>query len=120
MVLGKGKLLAFWVRLRSILSGRDWIYLSSLLGPVVFFHVGAVLVAATTTGAHLYFQETGSTLDLNMIVYSLSKWGEIEDVVASVASPVSLALVAGVVYYAVMGPLLITRLLCGRRDPSAA
>src|SRR3712207_7295758 len=30
---------------------------------VVFFHVGAVLVAATTTGAHLYFQETGSTLD---------------------------------------------------------
>jgi lipoteichoic acid synthase len=179
MVSGKDRLLAFWIRLRSILSGRDWIYLSSLLGPlmvynltlkairihsqqemseglsaiglmrsdllfnlgyallwiglfalakrryarklvVVFFHVGAVLVAATTTGAHLYFQETGSTLDLNLIVYSLSKWGEIEDVVASVASPVSLALVAGVLYYAVMGPLLITRLLCGRRDPSAA
>ena len=129
MVSGKDRLLAFWIRPRSILSGRDWIYLSSLLGPlmvynltlkairihsqqempeglsaiglmrsdllfnlgyallwiglfalakrryarklvVVFFHVGAVLVAATTTGAHLYFQETGSTLDLNMIVYS--------------------------------------------------
>jgi lipoteichoic acid synthase len=179
MVSGKDRLLAFWIRLRSILSGRDWIYLSSLLGPlmvynltlkairihsqqemseglsaiglmrsdllfnlgyallwiglfalakrryarklvVVFFHVGAVLVAATTTGAHLYFQETGSTLDLNMIFYSLSKWGEIEDVVASVASPASMALVVGVLYYAVMGPLLITRLLCGSRDPSAA
>jgi arylsulfatase A-like enzyme len=179
MVSSKDRLLALWVRLRSILSGRDWIYLSSLLVPlmfynltlkairihsqqemsegfsavglmrsdllfnlgyallwiglfalakrryarklvVVFFHVLAVLVAATTTGAHLYFRETGSTLDLNMIVYSLSKWGEIEDVVASVASPASLALIVGVLYYAVMGPLLITWLLCGRRDPSAA
>jgi lipoteichoic acid synthase len=179
MVSGRDRLLALWVRLRSILSGRDWIYLFSLLGPlmvynltlkairihsqqdmpeglsavglmrsdllfnmgyallwiglfalarrgylrklvVVLLHASAVLVAATTTSAHLYFQETGSTLDLNIIVYSLSKWGEIEDVVTSVASPAILVLIVGVLYYAVIGPLLITRLLCGRPDPSAA
>jgi hypothetical protein len=78
-------------------------YLRKLV--VVFFHASAVLVAATTTSAHQYFQETGSTLDFNTIVYSLRKWGEIEDVVASVASPAISALVVGVLYYAVIGPL---------------
>ena len=130
MVSGKDGLLELWVRLRSILSGRDWIYLFSLLGSlmvynlalkairihsqrempgglsafgmirsdllfnlgyallwtglfalarrgflrklvVVLFHVSAALVAAATTSAHQYFQKTGSTLDLNIIVYSL-------------------------------------------------
>ena len=180
MVSGRDRLLAPWVRFRSILSGRDWIYVSSLLVPlmvynltlkairihaqreilggfvatlglirsdllfnlgyallwiglfalarrgylrklvVVLFHVSAVLVAATTTAAHQFFQETGSTLDFNTIVYSLQKWGEIEDVIASVASPGILALIVGVLYYAVMGPLIITRLICGRRGASAA
>jgi lipoteichoic acid synthase len=179
MVSSKDRLLASWARLRSIVSGRDWIYLSSLLVPlvvydltlkairihsqqeipgglcafglirsdllfnlgyallwiglfalarrglareliVVFFHASAVLVVATTTSAHRYFHETGSTLDFNIIVSSLTEWGEIEDVVASVASPGIWALLFCVVYYAVMGPLLITRLLCGRRDQAAA
>ena len=179
MVSSKDRLLASLVRFRSILSGRDWIYVSSLLIPlvvynlllkvvrihsqqeipgglsafglirsdllfnvgfallwiglfalakggfrrklvVVFFHVSAVLVAAITTSAHKYFQETGSTLDFNIIVYSLTKWGEIKDVIASVASPTIWALVAGILYYAIMGPLVITRLVCGRRDRSAA
>jgi lipoteichoic acid synthase len=175
----KDRLLGLWVYLRSMLSGRDWVYLSSLLIPlgvynitlkavrihsqreipgdlatlglirsdllfnlgyallwiglfalarrgllrklvVVFFHASAVLVAATTTSAHLYFQETGSTLDFTIIVYALSKWGEIEDVVASVSSPAIIAVLAGVLYYVVMGPLVVTRLVCGRRDPSAS
>ena len=178
MVSSRDRLLALWDRLRSILSGRDWIYLSSLLVPlvvynlilkairihsqqeipgglsafglmrsdllfnlgyallwiglfalakrgllrklvVVLFHASAALVAATTTSAHQYFRETGSTLDLNIIVYSLSEWGEIEDVVASVATPAILALVVGVLYYAVMGPVLITRVVYGRRDRAA-
>ena len=39
MVSGKDRLLALWVRLRSILSGRDWIYLFSLLGPLMVYNL---------------------------------------------------------------------------------
>ena len=131
---------------RSILSGREWVYLASLLVPlviynlvlkgirirsqddvfgvfaaldlirsdllfnlgfvflwvglfaltresrwrwpvVVLFHASTILVVVTTTAAHQYFQETGSTLSLNVIVYSLRSFGEIKDVIGSVTSP---------------------------------
>ena len=39
MVSSKDRLLASLVRLRSILSGRDWIYLSSLLIPLVVYNL---------------------------------------------------------------------------------
>src|SRR5215212_1042528 len=146
MALANGRLGALLVRGRSFLGGRDWIYMLTLLVPlvvynltlkviriyveeehaslldvlaliksdllfnlgyallwiglfalvrravlrwlvVVLFHASAVLVVATTTCAHFYFEETGSTLDLNVIVYSLTTLGEISDVIASVTSP---------------------------------
>ena len=162
---------------RSILSGRDWVYLGSLLIPlvvynlvlkgirissqddiagglalfglirsdllfnlgyvflwiglfaltrqsrlrlpvVILFHVTTVVVAGTTTAAHQYFQETGSTLSLNVITYSLMTFGEIEGVIGSVASPwIWLSLLA-IVEYIVLGPWLISRLVFGRPDPS--
>src|SRR3712207_3484753 len=39
MVSSRDRLLASWDRLRSILSGRDWIYLSSLLVPLVVYNL---------------------------------------------------------------------------------
>ena len=159
---------------RSILSGRDWVYLASLLVPlvvynlalkgirissqddvrgglaafgfirsdllfnlgfvflwvglfaltgrsrwrwlvVVLFHAATILVVATTTAAHQYFQETGSTLSLNVIVYSLRTFGEIKDVIGSVTSPGVWIAVLAILDYIVLGPLLISRLAFGRR-----
>src|SRR5215207_10586883 len=164
------KQMALSARFRSILSGRDWMYLSSLLVPlviynlmlkgirihsqedvaggfavfglirsdlmfnlgyiflwvglfaltkrsrfrwlvVVLFHTATILVAVTTTSAHHYFQETGSTLSLNVIAYSLSKLGDIKDVIESVASPSIWLSTLVILGYIVLGPWLITRLV---------
>ena len=177
MASEKQKQLAALVR--SILSGRDWVYLASLLVPlviynlvlkgirissqndlaggfaafglirsdllfnlgyvflwvglfaltrqsrwrlpvVVLFHAFTVLVAVTTTAAHQYFQETGSTLTLNVIVYSLRSLGEIQEIIGSVASPVMWLCVLAILDYIVLGPLLISRFFFGRRSRSGA
>jgi lipoteichoic acid synthase len=156
---------------RSLLSGRDWIYLLALLVPLVvydlvlkairihsqeehagfgtvielirsdvlfnlgyallwiglfalarrglarwlvvgLFHGVTVVVVLITTCAHFYFEETGSTLDLNIIVYSLTTLGEVNDVIASVASPAIWALAAAALCYVVLGPWLVTWLVC--------
>ncbi len=158
---------------RSILSGRDWVYLGSLLIPlviydlvlkgirissqddlaggfaafglirsdllfnlgyvflwvglfalcrqsrlrwvvVILFHVATIVVAGTTTAAHQYFQETGSTLSFSVIMYSLKTFGEIKDVIGSVASPVIWLSVLAILDYIVLGPWLISRLVYGR------
>src|SRR5215212_7958393 len=79
---------------------------------VILFHAMAVLVVAITTCAHFYFEETGSTLDLNIIVYSLTTFGEIKDVVASVGSATIWVLAGAVLCYVVLGPWLVTWLVC--------
>jgi arylsulfatase A-like enzyme len=169
---GDHKRLAPLARFRSILSGRDWIYLSSLLVPLVLynlvlkeirihsleglsggfaalirsdllfnlgyvflwiglfaltrqsrwrlpvvllFHTVTILVVATTTSAHEYFQETGSTLSLSVITYSLGKLGEIESVIGSVTSLAIWAWVLVILGYLVTGPWIVTTLVCGKR-----
>jgi lipoteichoic acid synthase len=170
---GNHKQLAFLARFRSILSGRDWVYLSSLLVPlvvydlvlkwirmgsqeelpggfaafafirsdvlfnlgyaffwvglfaltrqsrlrwpvVVLFHAVTIVVLATTTSAHVYFQETGSTLSLNVITYSIGTFGEIEDVIGSVTSLATWSWGLVIISYMVTGPWTITTIVCGR------
>jgi lipoteichoic acid synthase len=170
MVLINDSLRALLVRVRSLLGGRDWVYLLTLLVPlvvydltlkairvhtqeehasllgslglirsdllfnlgyalfwiglfalarrglarwlvVVLFHGVTVVVIAITTCAHFYFEETGSTLDLNIIVYSLTTLGEVNDVIASVTSPAIWALAAAALCYVVLGPWLVTWLV---------
>ena len=179
MTTGDHKRLAALARFRSVLSGRDWIYLSSLLVPlviynlvlkgirihsqeeirgafaifdmirsdllfnlgyvflwvglftltkrgrlrwlvVVLFHTATILVAVTTTSAHHYFEETGSTLSLNVIMYSLSKLGDVKDIIESVASPFIWVSTLVILSYIIFGPWLITRLVLGKRDRSGA
>ncbi|MDQ3863635.1 MAG: sulfatase-like hydrolase/transferase [Actinomycetota bacterium] len=166
-------------RLRSILSGRDWVYLASLLVPlvlynlvlkairihaeegfpggfaafalirsdllfnlgyvflwvglfaltrqsrwrwpvVVLFHAVTIIVVATTTSAHKYFLETGSTLSFSVIVYSLSKLGEIEDVIGSVTSLAVWGWVLVALGYMVAGPWTIVTLVFGKRGRSGS
>jgi lipoteichoic acid synthase len=179
MAIGNHKRLAVLARFRSVLGGRDWIYLSSLLVPlviynlvlkgirirsqedihgalaildlirsdllfnlgyvflwvglftltksgrlrwlvVVFFHAATIMVAITTTSAHHYFEETGSTLSLNVIVFSLSKLGDVKDVIESVASPFIWVSTLVILGYILLGPWLITRLIFGKRDRSGS
>jgi lipoteichoic acid synthase len=176
---GDHKRLALLARFRSILSGRDWVYLSSLLVPlvvynlvlkgirihsqeglpggfaafayirsdllfnlgyaflwvglfvltrqsrfrwpvVVLFHTVTILVLATTTSAHEYFQETGSTLSLNVITYSLGTFGEIEGVIGSVTSLATWAWGLVIVGYIVTGPWMITTIVCGKPGESGS
>jgi lipoteichoic acid synthase len=171
---GNHKRLTLFARFRSILSGRDWVYLSSLLVPlvvynlvlkgiridsqeelqgglaaialmrsellfnlgyvflwvglfaltrqsrlrwpvVVLFHALTILVIATTTSAHGYFQETGSTLSLSVITYSLRSLGEITDIIGSVTSLDIWAWVLVILGYIVIGPWTIATLVCGKR-----
>jgi lipoteichoic acid synthase len=173
------KRLAPIARVRSILSGRDWIYLSGLLIPlvvynlvlkgiridsqeelpggiaalalmrsdllfnlgyvflwvglfaltrqsplrwvvVVLFHAVTIVVIATTTAAHGYFQETGSTLSLSIITYSLGSLGEIADVIGSVTSLATWAWVLVILGYLVLGPWIVTTLVCGKPEESGS
>ena len=82
---------------------------------VILLHTVTILVVATTTSAHQYFQETGSTLSLSVITYSLSKLGEIEDVIGSVTSLAIWAWVLVILFYLVFGPWTIAALVCRRR-----
>jgi lipoteichoic acid synthase len=99
-----------WVGLFALTGRSRWRWLV-----VVLFHAATILVVATTTAAHQYFQETGSTLSLNVIVYSLRTFGEIKDVIGSVTSPGVWLAVLAILDYIVLGPLLISRLAFGRR-----
>jgi lipoteichoic acid synthase len=171
MALARDNLRASLAYVRSLLRGRDWIYLLALLVPlvvydlalkairirseeehaglrtvlelirsdllfnlgyallwiglfalarrrllrsavVVLFHGVTVVIVLITTCAHFYFEETGSTLDLNIIVYTLTTLGEIKDVIGSVASPAAWALAAAALSYVVLGPWLVTWLVC--------
>jgi lipoteichoic acid synthase len=170
---GDYKQLALVTRFRSILSGRDWVYLSVLLVPlvvynlvlkgiridsqeelpgglaafalmrsdllfslgyvflwvglfaltrqsllrrpvVVLFHAVTILVVATTTSAHQYFQETGSTLSLNVVTYSLRTLGEIAEVIGSVTSLAIWAWGLVILGYLVLGPWIVATLVCGK------
>ena len=174
VAFGNHKRLTLIARFRSILSGRDWVYLSGLLVPlvvynlvlkgiridsqeelpggfaafalirsdllfnlgyvflwvglfaltrrsrlrwpvVVLFHTVTIVVIATTTAAHGYFQETGSTLSLSVITYSLGSLGEITDVIGSVTSLAIWAWVLVILGYLVLGPWIIATLVCGKR-----
>jgi arylsulfatase A-like enzyme len=82
---------------------------------VVLFHAATILVVGTSTAAHQYFQETGSTLSLTVILYSVRSFGEIKDVIGSVTSPAVWFAVLAILDYVVLGPWMISRVIYGRR-----
>ena len=76
---------------------------------VFLFHFTTLAVAVATTGAHLYYQETGTTLDYGIILYSIGTPADIGTIIFSVTTPAMWALLLAVILYAVLGPWLVTR-----------
>jgi lipoteichoic acid synthase len=104
-----------WVGLFALSRESRWRW------PVVFlFHAVAIVVVVTSTVAHRYFMETGSTLSLTVILYSLKSFGEIKDVIGSVTSASVWLAVLALLDYVVLGPWMISRLIYGRRRGPAS
>src|SRR5215207_3087763 len=78
---------------------------------VGLFHTVTVLIALIATSAYQYFSVTGSTLDSGYLYLWYNSpegtWGAI----ASELTPGLLVLILLIVAYAVVGPLLVTRLV---------
>jgi lipoteichoic acid synthase len=78
---------------------------------VGLFHVVTVLVALLATSAYQYFRVTGSTLDAGYLYLWYNTPEGTWDVIASELTPGLLALVTFILAYALLGPLLVTRLV---------
>ncbi len=100
----------------------------SLRRVIVFLvHAVTMLVVLVTTCAYLYFQETGATLEYSTIAEWVSKLDEIEPILFLQGVPLSVwILLAATLFYATLGPLLVTytvewwRGRPGRRPPVEA
>ena len=77
---------------------------------VFLFHVTTMLVSIVRTSAHEYFRETGTTLDYDIVALWLRRPKDIK-----LMTPFSAwLLLAGALFYATLGPWLVSRAL-GRR-----
>jgi lipoteichoic acid synthase len=74
---------------------------------VFLFHVITALVAVIKTGAHRYFRETGTTLDYDILALWAPRVDEVKPMVKLPFS--SRMLLFAALFYAVLGPLLVTR-----------
>ncbi len=75
---------------------------------VFFFHTATMLMVVVTTLAHQHFQQTGATLDYNVIAAWVSRfYGLGLDPLQEVSLPIWVMLVVALLY-AAFGPLLLT------------
>ena len=101
----------FWIGLFAIARRRAcrWIVIG-------LFHLVTISVALITTTAYEYFNTTGSTLDSGYVYIWLSSPEGTGEVIASELTPGIVILLSAVVFYAVLGPWLVTRLVGRWRD----
>jgi lipoteichoic acid synthase len=95
-----------WVVLFAVARGRPY-----RLIVVFLFHGATMFVALVTMSAYQYFKVTGSMLDLDFILFSVSSSEGLGDVVASEISLGLLVLILAVLAYVLLGPWLIVRLV---------
>jgi len=95
-----------WVGLFAVVRRGFWHWV--LIG---LFHLATLLIALVATGAYQYFKVTGSTLDSDFVLFSLSSTEGLGDVVASEVTPGLLVLMLAVLAYVFFGPWLVTRLV---------
>ncbi len=75
---------------------------------VFLFHVATILVVIVTTCAYQYLQETGAALEYGTIAEWISKLDEIGPILFQ-GVPLSVwVLLAAILFYAALGPLLVT------------
>jgi lipoteichoic acid synthase len=104
----------FWIGLFLLVKTR---LLRWVVG--VLFHLVAVLIMVTATSAYLYFKQTGTTLDYDIIALYLPRLGELTryGIISSV-SPSAFALLVVAVFYTVLGPWILARFAgCLERAP---
>jgi arylsulfatase A-like enzyme len=102
---------AFWIGLFTVF--RSGISRKTTL---VLFNLSAILVAMLATGAHSFYKTTGSTLDYNFIVVSLSSFEETRAIIASETTLLQIFLLLAILLYAIVGPMLATRIFAGSRE----
>jgi lipoteichoic acid synthase len=113
-----------WIGLFAMVRGSK----GSLRRVIVFlFHAVTILVVLVTTCAYLYFQETGATLEYSTIAEWVPKLDGVEPILFLQGVPLSVwILLAAALFYATLGPLLVTytvewwRGRLGRRLPVVA
>ncbi len=81
---------------------------------VFLFHTATILVALVGTCACLYFQETGTTLEYGTIAEWTTRFDEIQPVLQRIPLAVWTVLAISL-FYATLGPLLLTRAVEWRR-----
>ena len=75
---------------------------------VFLFHAVTMLVVFVTTSAYQYFQETGAPLTYGTIAGWLSRFDDMKQILQSI--PLSVwVLLAAALFYAALGPFLLTR-----------
>ncbi len=98
-----------WVGLFAVAKEGLW---RALVGGL--FHAATILLALIATGAHRFYEVTGSTLDFDVILFFLSSPGEVWAVAASEVTPLLVVAVLAALLYAVLGPWLLARLVARR------
>ncbi len=78
-------------------------------GVVVLFHATTILVVMVKTFAYQYFQETGTTLDYTIIALWLPRADEIMPMLLEGVPPSGWVLLLAALFYAALGPWLVTR-----------
>ena len=86
---------------------------------LVLFHLSVVLVVILSTSAHFFYASTGSTLNLSFVLVSVSSIGEIQGAVGSETTTLHWTLASAVIFYALAGPALLTRLFTGTWESQA-
>ena len=74
---------------------------------VFLFHIMTALVAVVRTGAHLYFRETGTTLDYDILALWAPRFDEVKPMIK--LPPSSRMRLSAASFYVLLGPLLVTR-----------
>jgi lipoteichoic acid synthase len=74
------------------------------------FHISSILVVVLTTSAHVFFDKTGSMLNLSFVLASLATFGEIQGVIESEIELVHWLVIPVAILYGSVGPAAVTRL----------
>lgn len=74
---------------------------------VALFHAATILVALIRTSAHQYFRETGTTLDYDIVALWAPRFDEVKPMIR--LPLLTRLLLAATLFYAVLGPCLLTR-----------
>ena len=96
----------FWVGLFAATPGGGLLRRAVL----VLFHAATTLALLVATCAHQYYLETGTALDPRVVALFLPNPGELLPMFASV-SVVAWVLLVAALFYAILGPSLVTRAL---------